>query len=127
MLAALVVLAALAVRLAVPAGYMPVVGVDGVTLSICTGAGPLQMAASGHDMHNMHNMHNMPHGQQDIDTQGRCAFADLALPAIGGADPFQLAAALAFILAVGLVPLVPLVLRDIPRLRPPLRGPPHPR
>lgn len=121
MLAALIVLAALAVRLAVPAGYMPVVGVDGVTLSICTGAGPLQMAASGHDMHNMH------HGQQDIDPQGRCAFADLALPAIGGADPFQLAAALAFIVSLGLVPLVPLVLRDIPRLRPPLRGPPHPR
>jgi hypothetical protein len=53
-----------------------------------------------------------------------CAFSGLGHNALAGADPVLLAAALAFILLVGLAPLRALPARDIPFLRPPLRGPP---
>ena len=53
-----------------------------------------------------------------------CAFSGLGHAALGGADPLVLAAALAFIVLVGLAPLRALPARDIPFLRPPLRGPP---
>jgi hypothetical protein len=53
-----------------------------------------------------------------------CAFTGLGHSALGGTDPLLLAAALAFILLLGLAPLPALPRRDIPFLRPQLRGPP---
>ncbi len=53
-----------------------------------------------------------------------CAFSGLGHAALGGADPVLLIAALAFILLVGLAPLRAPPARDLPFLRPPLRGPP---
>ncbi len=55
-----------------------------------------------------------------------CPFSALDMAGTAGADPFLLALALAFIIAVGLAPLVaPRVTRHA-FLRPPLRGPPLP-
>ena len=113
-LAVLIVAAALVARLAAPSGFMPVVGASGVSLTICSGYGPMQMAMPG----------VAHHAPKEGEARSRCAFADLAVPAIGGADPIQIAEALRFIMALGLVASAALVLRTAPRLRPPLRGPP---
>ncbi|HEX8124553.1 MAG TPA: hypothetical protein VF548_03125 [Allosphingosinicella sp.] len=117
-------LAALLLRLAVPAGYMPVAGQGGLALTLCPGGGPLA-AAAGSD-HGDPSMPGPDHGGDPSGSARSCAFADLAVPAIGGADPLQLAAALIFLMAAGLVPASPLPPRAALRLRPPLRGPPLP-
>ncbi|WP_298891248.1 hypothetical protein [uncultured Sphingomonas sp.] len=116
-LAALIVAAALAVRVLVPAGYMPTLDNGRIVIGICNGYGPMTMAiaVSGLDHHGDADGHQ---------AQSPCAFADLALPLIGGADPIQLAEALLFILAVALLLAEALPPRAAARLRPPLRGPP---
>lgn len=113
-LAALILAAALMARLVVPAGFMPVVGPSGVTMAFCAGDGSVPMAAHG----------AMHHAPRDGDMKGRCAFSDLSLPAIGGADALQLAEALLFILALGLFGVSEVVAGRAPRWRPPLRAPP---
>jgi len=114
-LAALIVAAALAVRVLVPAGYMPTLDNGRVVIGICSGAGPKMMAIA---------IPGLDHHDDGDRVQNPCAFADLALPMIGGADPIQLAGALLFILAVALLLAETLPPRASPRLRPPLRGPP---
>lgn len=110
--------AALLVRVCVPAGFMPVAGQDGTLhLAFCSGYGP--MPAMDVTIPGMH------HQGDDAQMQSPCAFADLALVAIGGTDPIQLAALLLFVLATGLAIVLPLPPRAPSRLRPPLRGPPH--
>jgi len=101
-LAALIVAAALAVRVLVPAGYMPTLDNGRIVIGICNGYGPMTMAiaVSGLDHHGDADGHQ---------AQSPCAFADLALPLIG---------AVALLLAEALPP------RAAARLRPPLRGPP---
>ena len=124
LLALAIGLAALVLRLAVPAGYMPAVGQSGPALTLCPGGG--QAAAPAGSAHRDASMPGQPHGADPGDSDRSCAFADLALPAIAGADPSQLAEALTFILASGLLPASPLPPRAALRLRPPLRGPPLP-
>jgi hypothetical protein len=48
----------------------------------------------------------------------------MAKSAIGGADPFLLTLAFAFILVLGLAPSRILPARPVPHALPPLRGPP---
>lgn len=116
---ALIVAAALLVRLLVPAGFMPVFAGGAVTIAVCTGDGPMQViipapgATGQHDDRGGH-------------ATSPCAFADLALPAIGGADPVLLAAALLFVIAAALAAVAAAPHRRIAHLRPPLRGPPLP-
>ncbi|HEX8308077.1 MAG TPA: hypothetical protein VF645_06620 [Allosphingosinicella sp.] len=117
-------LAALVLRLAVPAGYMPVMGESGPALTVCPGGGPI--AAAPDPAHGDPSTPGRTHGGDSTDSARSCAFADLALPAIGGADPFQLSAALIFIMAAGLFAASPGPRRAALRLRPPLRGPPLP-
>lgn len=124
LLAVAVGLAGLMLRLAVPAGFMPSLHHGQLILTICSGYGTtaaqqshqktLQLPATEH------------HGQNQPDPDASCAFADLALPLIGGADPVQLAAALLFIIAAALFVAAVLPPRTGLRLRPPLRGPPLP-
>jgi hypothetical protein len=113
---------ALAVKAVVPAGFMLSADEDRfLTVTICSDASgsPKQMQIA------------IP-GKQDTDSDHpdtgakatHCAFSGLGHSALGGADPLLLAAALAFILLIGLAPLPALPARDIPFLRPPLRGPP---
>jgi hypothetical protein len=60
------------------------------------------------------------------DKQQPCAFAGLGKAALGGADPLLLAAAIAFVLLLGLAPTRAPLRRAPAFLRPPLRGPPLP-
>lgn len=113
-LAALILAAALLLRVLVPAGFMPVVEQGRVSLTLCSGYGPVVAKP----MH--HGGHHMPVQQ----TQSPCAFADLALPVLGGVDPLILAVALAFVAILALL-LAAVVAPSTPsRLRPPLRAPP---
>lgn len=116
---ALLVACSLAVRLIVPAGFMPVMDGGRVTLQICSG-----MISTG----TMAAMPGMRHGKSDLPAQSKvetpCAFAGIGLAALGAADPVLLLAAVlfAFLLASRVVPQV---LPAPPgRLRPPLRAPP---
>lgn len=118
-LAALVLAAALALRLLVPVGFMPTVADGRVTLVLCSGAQPAPSMAP---------MPGMAHHESDDGGMAGspCAYADLALPALGAADPVLLVAALAFVVALAARRVVPLPPRDAAWLRPPLRGPPLP-
>jgi hypothetical protein len=115
----LVVLAALLLRVLVPAGFMPAATPDGtITVRICsdTGQGPaaVTIAIRGDEGGEPH------HGK----SPAPCAYAGLAMPALDGADAVLLALALAFVLtlAVQVEPTRPA--GAFHRLRPPLRGPP---
>lgn len=113
-LAALLIAAAVLVRVCVPAGYMPASANGTTVLTICTGAGPVAMSVPVERL-----------GDQHGDTAGKqCSYADLALPALAGADPMLLLMALAFVLAIRLSRLHTIALRRSQALRPPLRGPP---
>lgn len=114
-LAALLIACALALRVLVPAGFMPTVADGTLTVAICSGSGPMTMALA---------IPGLKHEAPDMQAQSPCAFADLALPWLGSADPIQLAAALAFILAIAIVATPPFRLRRERHTRPPLRGPP---
>lgn len=110
---------ALAMKIAMPAGVMPAVSEGRIVISICSGTGPAEMAVAipGRDQ-----------GKSDPGHAGKgdqpCAFAGLSAPSLAGADPVLLAAAILFILALGLRPLVVPASAAPAYLRPPLRGPP---
>jgi hypothetical protein len=124
LLALAIGLAALVLRLAVPAGYMPVLDHGRLELNPCPGGA--RIAASAAPAHGAPSRPVESHGGGSTDSGGGCAFADLAVPATGGADPFQLGAALLSRAAPGRFPAAaPRPLAAL-RLRPPLRGPPLP-
>lgn len=121
-LAILLCAAALLMKLLVPAGYM--VGGDRgrPTVELCSGVASRPMAATMPGMRGDAPDHggSRDHGK----AEGPCAFSGLSAPTLGAADPVQVAALVAFILAAGLVPAVlPAPFRRA-HLRPPLRGPP---
>ena len=130
--AALILAAALMLRLLVPAGFMPDVSSGRIAISICTGYGPAPMTPMtmpGHAMamagqamadHDSHGSGSDKHRKADMP----CGFGGLSAPGLAGADPIQLAVALAFVFAT--VPFAKAILgtRRPVRLRPPLRGPP---
>jgi hypothetical protein len=114
---------ALAVKAAVPAGFMVSASGDRfLTVTICSDTRgtteQVQIALPG----------KPDAGGGDYPGAGgkatHCAFAGLGHPALGGADPLLLAAAAAFILLIGMAPFPALPRRDHPFLRPQLRGPP---
>ncbi len=113
---------ALAVQAVVPAGFM--LSADSarfLTVTICSDASgsPKQMQIALPDKPGKGGNH-----AADGDKGQPCAFSGLGQSALGGTDPLLLAAALAFILLIGIAALPALPLRDIPFLRPQLRGPP---
>jgi hypothetical protein len=113
--AALIALALLA-KLVVPAGFMLNAGAGTITVELCSGTGvqKVEMVLPGQPaQHDQQNTADSP-----------CTFAGLAAPALGGADPIQLAIAIAFIVAVDFLPVPVARPRDAAYLRPPLRGPP---
>jgi hypothetical protein len=84
LLAALFSLVFLA-RAAVPAGWMPVFGADGVQLVLCDGQGPVQLAPQHHQAaateHHGHGQHHVPVKQHDGKSSaasGICVFAATA-------------------------------------------------
>ena len=119
------VVLALSVRALVPAGFMP--GGTGergqvLAISICAdGSGGdharqvlIPVAGKGSPIT----------GESGGKGPSPCAFSALSFAALGGADAVLLAAALAFVLALGSAATPPLRLARIAALRPPMRGPP---
>ena len=116
--AGVLLLLTLCMKLVVPVGFMPTWSDGGVELIVCDG-----MATTVETMHGMHGHHHHGHdGPTKPDAP--CPFAGLTAPALGGADPIQLAVALAGILVAGLFVVARISLLGIGHLRPPLRGPP---
>ncbi|MFD1950750.1 DUF2946 family protein [Sphingomonas arantia] len=117
-IAVLICMAALALKLIVPAGYMVASQNGRVTITLCSGVAPAAMPAMHGDMAD----HEKPgdHGQ----TEMPCAFTALSAHALGGIDPIVLLAAIAFVMAAALRPVRTPVRAGTPYLRPPQRGPP---
>lgn len=113
---------ALLVRLAVPAGFMPMFDHGSLSIVIGTGYGPqtVQVDMPGMDMS---GAGHKPGKQHHDKTDTPCPFSGLTAPALSGADPILLVAALVFIML--LASRVPdrQPVRAYVRLRPPLRGP----
>ncbi len=123
-----VIALALAMKALVPAGYM--IGGDAkvLTIKVCDGYAD---SGTGHDIAIVAK--GGAHSDAGHDDAGRalhdhqaCPFSALTLAHIGGADPIQLALALAFIVLLGVIAPVRATPRPSARLRPPLRAPPFP-
>ena len=111
--------AALLMKVAVPAGYMPVVSNGWVGLALCSGFGPEKMAMA---MPAMSNHRGKAEHSERADMP--CGFAGHAPASMAGADPILLLVAIAFIVAtISRLPISP-PFRRIGYLRPHLRGPP---
>jgi hypothetical protein len=119
-LAMLLVAAALAVKAMVPAGFM--VGSDARTITV-------QICADTFGGHQARQITLTIPGKHDggadhAKAAASCPFGALAMAGLGGADPVLLAAAIAFILALGFAAPRTLQAARPARLRPPLRAPP---
>ena len=111
------IVAALAVRMIIPAGTMPGSGARVLAVEICADA-------SGIKQTQILIVPGKPAPHHANADKGTCGFAGLATPALAGADPVLLAVALAFILAIGLALAAPSLPARFARFQPPLRGPP---
>ncbi len=115
--AAALIALALAMKLAVPAGFMPVEQAGKIVVMVCTGMGQQQVEI---------DVPGMP-AKQDGATRAAgqpCAFAGLGLDMMPGVDPVLLARALAFILALGFVGVAVVRVDRARQYWPPMRGPP---
>lgn len=115
-LAALLLAAALLLRIFVPAGFMPALDHGRMIVGVCNGMGVSKMVIE---------TPGFEHKSQGNEAQKSCAFSDLSLPSLAGANPILLAALVLFILALGLSFSIPLPPTATIRLRPPVRGPPQ--
>jgi hypothetical protein len=117
-LAALILVLALAMKVAVPPGYMVGAGDRTLTIEICTGQGDstfkqISIPGKGGEKSDDH-----------AKAAKECPYTALSMVALEGTDPLLLGLALAFILALGFAPAPPLRLARPGFLTPPLRGPP---
>lgn len=117
---ALLVLA-FCIKAAIPTGFMLSPSGDTMlNVTICSDSAgalsQLQLAIPGKGRAGGHT--------DDANKHGHCPFSSLTHAATSGADGVLLAIALAFILVLGLAPVQRWPFRQIPHLRPPLRGPP---
>lgn len=111
---------ALAMKVAIPAGFMPVLSSGELVLEPCSGMGPETMATMA-----MPGMSDR-HGKNDRSDKGDmpCGFGGHAAGAMATVDPILLVAAIAFVVAsVFRIPLTAPV-GHAPFLRPPTTGPP---
>lgn len=128
-LAALLLAAALLLKLVVPTGYMIAADHGRLSIIVCPGMTPqpalMAMAGMAHDM--AHDM-TMPHDPGKPAEHGKaempCAFAGLSAQVLAAVDIVLLAIALAVVAAMALRGRPTVAPRDAPRLRPPSRGPP---
>ncbi len=112
-----VVALALAMKALVPTGYM--VGGDAhrLTIRICDGY-------AGHDQAHVITLPAKEDAAKLAHDHQVCPQSALGHAALGGADPIQVALALAFIVLLGFAARTGPVLRPWARLLPPSRGPP---
>ena len=118
-LAALLCAATLLLKLLVPTGYM--IGSDHgrMTIELCSGVAGQSAAVTMHGDMPEHGK-SQDHGKAETP----CAFSGLSAASLGPVDPIQLAALIAFVLGIGLLPAVLPVIVRRGYMRPPLRGPP---
>lgn len=114
--AAALIALALALKLVVPAGFITVPGAGQMMVLVCTEFGPQRVAID------VPGAPGKPGDKAKADQP--CAFAGLSQAMMAGADPMQLAAALAFVLAIGLTAIAVPAVPPVRHAWPPLRGPP---
>lgn len=121
-LAVLICAVTLLLKLLVPPGYMIDADHGRFAITICSGVAPATMTM---DMPGMHGG-TADHGKsKDQGTRELpCAFTGLSAAVLCPIDPIQLAALIAFVLAISLTTIVPPAPSQPAFLRPPLRGPP---
>ncbi len=119
----LLCVAVLWLKLLVPTGYMIDTSQGRFAVVPCSGmaAPPAPAMAHGAMAHHGSRDH---HRQEQRASEMPCAFAGLSAPALGSTDPVQLAALIAFVLALGLSFVLLPARAPTLWLRPPLRGPP---
>jgi hypothetical protein len=123
-------LAALALRLLIPAGHMPVIDAGGLAIVACPDAAAPMAVPRDRDTPPHHARTHRTGGHDDRHDDGDrgggqvCAFAGLSAPLLGGADPLLLVAVLAWIAATALAMRPLRIVRRTPHLRPPPQGPP---
>ena len=123
-------LAALALRLLIPAGHMPGIDAGGFAIVACPDAAEPMAVPRDRDTPPHHARTHRTGGHDDRHDDGDrgggqvCAFAGLSAPLLGGADPLLLVAALAWIAATALAMRPLRIARRTPHLRPPPQGPP---
>lgn len=123
-LAALICVAALALRILVPTGYMIAVDHGRIAMTLCSGVAQPQPSMAM-DMPGMdHTMSEHGKSKEHGKAEMPCAFSSLSAQALGAVDPTLLVVALAFVAALALHSLSPTIIRAAPYLRPHLRGPP---
>jgi hypothetical protein len=120
--ALMAVLAALCMKIIVPAGYMADQESKILTVQLCEDAYgnqsikqlviPMEDEGSG------------PGAKHDSNGAGLCHFVSLSFASMSAAAPELLAIALAFILALGFALARVFLAKGLFHLRPPLRGPP---
>ncbi|QJQ33197.1 hypothetical protein GV829_12740 [Sphingomonas lacunae] len=107
---------ALAMKAFLPAGYMLSPTSDSFTVSVCSG------------MAGQQTMITIPKQPRDAEKNAvdrhACHAGAADQLTLGGADPFLLATAIAFILALGFAPVSVPERRSLRFQTPPLRGPP---
>ncbi|VXD02574.1 conserved hypothetical protein [Sphingomonas sp. T1] len=123
-LAAWLVVVALAMKILVPGGFMPVVANGVLTIQLCAGAGPVSAATPVPVHAAMPGMTHDPDKTQHAGREMPCAFSGLTTAGLAAADPVLLALAIAFVVATVFRAATPVVARAPEFLRPPLRGPP---
>lgn len=125
-LAVLICAAALLMKLVIPTGYM--IGSDHGRPSIilCSGIAPMTMAMDTPEMADAMAGHGQgPHDRKDHEGAGMpCPYASMSAAMLDTVDPIQLAALVAFVMAIGLAAAVLPTPFGAAYLRPPLRGPP---
>ncbi|MFM5917138.1 MAG: DUF2946 family protein [Novosphingobium sp.] len=113
------VMATLVMKALVPGGYMLASQGKVITVQLCDDTG------GGHLTEQMVIPLKPGTGQGTADhSKSACPYSSLTYASLGGTDPLLLAIALAFIVALGFLPLPPRLLALGTHLRPPLRGPP---
>ncbi|WP_263588860.1 DUF2946 family protein [Sphingopyxis sp. GC21] len=118
-LAITLVMAALCMKIVVPAGYMIGQNAKVLTVQLCTdGLGHAVTAKIAIPMK------GEPSDSSGKQGKAECPFASLSMASMSGADTALLALALAFILALGFAPFPTPHPKRVSYLRPPLRGPP---
>lgn len=120
-LAIFVALAALCLKALMPAGYM--IGSDSrvITIEICADAS--NHLASQSLVIPVKTTRGQT-GQGSAANDGACPYGALSMAGLGGVAPQLLAAAIAFILALGFVAVSPPPQSRRPYFTPPLRAPP---
>ena len=118
-MAIVLVIAALSMKIALPAGFMIGQGSRVLTVQVCdeaTGSAAARLFAIP-----VHGNDGDSSGKQ---TKNDCPFSSLSMATVSDAGPLLLVLALSYILALGFAPVhFPQPRREF-HLRPPLRGPP---